>query len=106
MIKNNGFFGSVQGPFYANQQIIDIIQEQCQFSIVYLSKIGIHNQTNYNLDISGKATKQVIILINGEEFVLGKTGILEFDNVQIISLKFKQDVNQHLFIDYQYIGKI
>lgn len=106
MIKINGFFGSIHGPFQANQQIIDLIQKQCNSTIVYLSKVGFHYEGNYNLDISGAATQQITILINENEFILGATRMLELENVQITSLKFKQNVNEHFFIDYIYQGKM
>ena len=39
------------------------------------------------------------ITINNEDFEIGKTGILEFDNVQITSLSFKQDELSSTLID-------
>lgn len=37
----NGFFGNIEGPFAANEEIFTKIQEQCLYSIKYISKIGI-----------------------------------------------------------------
>jgi len=37
----NGFFGMIEGPFAANEEIFTKIQEQCKYPIKYINKIGI-----------------------------------------------------------------
>ena len=105
MEANNGFFGNIQGPFAANEELFDKIQENCINTISYISKIGIHYEGSYDLDIQGKFTQQIIICINDIEFVLGRTRILELENCKITSLKLKTNVDSHFFIDYQYQSK-
>lgn len=96
----NGFFGTIQGPFAAGEEIITKIQEQCLYQIAYLSKIGIIYTENLILDKEKKT-----IIINNIEFQIGKTNILELEDTQITSLKFKTDVNDCFYIDYQYQKK-
>lgn len=103
MAHKNGFFGSLQGPFAAREQLITKIQQQCLTdSFQYISKLGIHSVRNFDLDITGTYYPQTIIIINNIEFILGKTGILQLENCQITSIKFKEDTDDKVYIDYQY----
>lgn len=112
MAATNGFFGNLQGPFAANEELFIKIQENCNQSINYISKLGVHYTGNFDLIIqkyidnnnSLIETKhpQFIIIINNIEFQLGKTKMLELQDVKITSIKFKQDVNDSFYIDYQY----
>ena len=100
MNQTNGFFGTIQGPFTANEEIITKIQEQCLYQIAYLSKIGIIYTGNL---ISEKNKKTIVI--NNIDFQIGKTKILELEDVQINTLHFKENVNDNFYIDYQYVKK-
>ena len=103
MAAVNGFFGNLQGPFLANQELFTKIQEQCSGQINYLSKLGIHYVGGFDLDLEGKRqNRQIFIRINDIEFQLGKTRMLELEDVQITSIQFQQDMNQMCYIDYQY----
>lgn len=102
MAQDNGFFGNLQGPFAANEQLIDKIQQQCLHTINYISKLGIHSVRNFDLDITGTYYPQTIILINNIEFILGKTGMLQLEDCKITSIKFKEDTDDKVYIDYQY----
>lgn len=53
MAATNGFFGSLQGPFLANEELLTKIQADCKYPIDYLSKIGIHYVGDSDLDITG-----------------------------------------------------
>lgn len=99
---SNGFYGCIQGPFPANEELITKIQTDCSNTVNYISKIGIHYSKNFNLDINGVFYPEVIVILNGIEFQLGKTGSLDFQEVQITSIKFKQNVDENMVIHYQY----
>ena len=103
MAAVNGFFGNLQGPFLANEELFTKIQEECSSQINYLSKLGIHYVGDFDLDLEGKRqNQQIFIRINDIEFQLGKTRMLELEDVQITSIQFQQDMNQMCYIDYQY----
>ena len=95
----NGFFGFIQGPFLANEEILEKIQQQCLYQINYISKIGITYTGDYIFNNDKKT-----VIINDIEFEIGKTKILELENVRITSIKFKEDVSDKFYIDYQYEG--
>lgn len=99
MKANNGFFGSLQGPFAANQELFLKIQQSCSKPINYIKKIGIYYSNNYDLDIEHN---QIYVFINNQKFQLGKTGILEYNDVKITSIYFEQDMQENVFIDYCY----
>lgn len=103
MAAINGFFGNLQGPFLANQELFTKIQEECVNQINYLSKLGIHYVGDFDLDLEGQRQGfQIFIKINGISFQLGKTRMLELEDVQITSLQFEQDMPEQCYIDYQY----
>lgn len=94
--STNGFFGQIYGTFSQNSEIMNQIREQCE-NIAWISKIGIHipsykdqEQLNINPTIN----------INGINFLIGKTGVLELEDVQITSLIPNQTIN--MIINYQY----
>lgn len=117
---SNGFFGSIQGPFQANVELMEIIQEDCKTSIECITKLGIHFAGTYDLipeDVdslsenytsslaagsSQTATPQIFIEINHIPFQLGKTRMLELEDVAITSIILPQAVGGNFFIDYQY----
>lgn len=102
MEATNGFFGSIQGPFAANDELFIKIQENCKDVIEYISKIGIHYIGNFDLDLYGNFQKKIFIRINGIDFQLGKTRMLELEDVQVTSIYFLEDVDDLFYIDYQY----
>lgn len=103
MEHKNGFFGNLQGPFAAGEQLITKIRQQClEDSFQYVSKLGIHSVRNFDLDITGTCYPQTIVIINNIEFILGKTGMLQLEDCKIVSIKFKEDTDDKVYIDYQY----
>lgn len=98
----NGFFGHISGPFKKNIQIFNILNQQSGRRINYISKIGIHYATNFDLDIKGEYFPQINVKLNNIEFTLGKTGILELEDCKITSIQFINDVDDNIYIDYQY----
>lgn len=83
----NDKFIQIRGPFSAGQDLISYIKTEYKTNFNYIKKIGIQTK------VKNKIT------INNEDFEIGKTGILEFDNVQITSLSFKQDELSSTLID-------
>lgn len=83
----NDKFIQIRGPFTAGQDLISYIKTQYGSNFNYIKKIGI--QTKVKNEVT----------INNVDFEIGKTGILEFENVQINSLSFKQDELSSTLID-------
>lgn len=102
MAATNGFFGQIQGPFTKNKEVFTKIQSQCLNPINYISKIGIHFVGNSDLDLEGKRQGKYFVKINNIQFQLGKTRMLELEDVKITSIKFTQNVSDKVYIDYQY----
>ena len=102
MAATNGFFGNIQGPFAANEELFTKIQSECKDTIEYISKLGIHYVGNFDLDLSGTRQKQIFVRINGIEFQIGITRMLELEDVAITSIQFVEDTNELVYIDYQY----
>lgn len=83
----SGNYIQIQGPFSKNDDLISVIKTKFKNSFEYIERIGI--QTNPTNKIN----------INGQIFEIGKTGILEFSEVKIISLYFIQDEPESTLID-------
>lgn len=101
MAQTNGFFGHLQSPFTKNDNLWPKIQQQCKNKVNYLSKLGIIYAGHHDLNIE---VEQIFVEIDGKTFQLGKTGMLEFEDVQIKqSIRFPQEINDdRMYIDYQY----
>lgn len=99
----NGFFGNIRGPFFKNEEIFTKIQQQCIDTIDYISKIGIIYTGDLNLEVCRTNFPKIIVIINNIQFQIGKTKILELENVKITSIKFKEDTKDNIYIDYQYV---
>lgn len=114
IITTNGFFGTIEGPFNAEEEILIKIQNQCNKTVNYLSKLGIHYVGDYDLDLKGQLVEvKIIDEIPGDNdneqstimetiFQIGKTRMLEFEDVHITSIKFIKDTNNKIYLDYQY----
>ena len=95
----NGFFGMIEGPFASNEEIFTKIQEQCLYPIKYISKIGIV----YTGNLNSVQYPRFSVKINDIQFQIGKTKMLELEDVRITSIKFTENINDKVYIDYQYI---
>lgn len=100
----NGFYGQISGPFAAGEEIFTKVKQQSIQPIDYISKLGIHHMGTYNLDINGIRQLQEFVLINGEQYQIGKTRMLELEDTQITSIIFPEDVDDTYYIDYQYMS--
>lgn len=105
MAATNGFFGNMQGPFAADEELFTKIQSECKDTIEYISKLGIHYVGNFDLDLIGKRWKQTFVRINGIEFQIGITRMLELQDVKVTSIQFVENTDDLIYIDYQYHKK-
>ena len=67
--------GQVAGIFSPYHELMTNVRAQSNQKALYLAKIGIQME---------KANR---VFLNDEEFEIGKTGKLEFDNIEITSIK-------------------
>ena len=102
MAATNGFFGNIQGPFAADEELFTKIQSECKDTIEYISKLGVHYVGNFDLDLTGTRWKQTFVRINGIEFQIGITRMLELQDVKVTSIQFVEDTDDLIYIDYQY----
>lgn len=85
---SNDKFVQLHGPFLANQELISIIKENLNYtSLVNIKHLGIQSISTH------------ICCINGQNFEIGKTEILEFNEVSITSIYFKQDEPATTLVD-------
>lgn len=97
----NGFFGMIEGPFAADEEIFTKIQEQCKYPIKYINKIGIV----YTGSLGSIKFPGISVILNNIQFQVGQTRTLELEDVEITSIKFKDDIGDKAYIDYQYVKK-
>ena len=91
MIKAiNGYYDQLVGPFFKNQEIVNIIKEQSCLShkLYYIQALGIQGPEHTKVNI------------NGKPFIIGKTKILELRNVEITSIIFPEDTDNNVCLDY------
>ena len=82
----NDKFVQIHGPFQQNEELVDIIKKDFP-SFLNIKKLGIQSISTH------------ICCINGQNFEIGKTEILEFNEVSITSIYFKQDEPATTLID-------
>ena len=122
-------FGCLIGPFEENTELFasSYIDEQQKINRnildfePYISKLGISYVGDYNLDLEGQREgrpnpdpsavnditekRQWVQIIEKDsnqikQFQIGKTRMLELEDVKIISLQFKQPMNSSTYIHY------
>lgn len=82
----NDKFIQIQGPFKKNIEVINLIK-QTSVNFLYINKLGIQSKVGNMLKINNKI------------FEIGKTGIIEFNDVEINSIIFLQDESALTIID-------
>ncbi len=83
----NDKFVHVSGPFTAKDDIVTYIKSNYDSDMQYIKKCGIQSKTGN------------FVSINGQTFEIGKTEILELNDVKITSLYFLQDESAATLID-------
>ena len=76
----------LRGPFNQDEELVDKIKAEAS-DFRSIERIGICARVRDS------------VKLNNETFEIGKTGILQFDNVRITSIKFMQDENESTFVD-------
>lgn len=74
-------FIQISGPFSAYKNILEKLEKNS------FRHIGIQSDTSHK------------VKINGDEYEIGKTGMLEFSNVIIDSLAFMQNESELTLVD-------
>lgn len=82
----NDKFVQLHGPFKKYEELVTRIKADCP-GFHGIKKIGIQSSMYH------------ICCLNGRDFEIGKTNILEFDEVDITSVYFKQDEPATSLID-------
>lgn len=79
---DNKHTGQLKGPFLANKELFSLPEGY------YINHIGIQAET------------PKIVIIDDNEYEMGKTEIYELFNTKIYSVKFKEDMDNNTIIDY------
>lgn len=90
---DNGYSGQLLGPFNANQELVNLIQQDALKEIEYVKHLGIQTKIGTLLEINNKTVE------------IGKTGIYEIGNTEINSIYFLEDTDDNAIIDYTVILK-
>ena len=90
---DNGYTGQLLGPFEANQELMDLIQQDALREIEYVKHLGIQTEIGS------------LLKIDDETIEVGKTGIYEIGNTEINSIYFLEDTDDNTIIDYTVILK-
>lgn len=90
---DNGYSGQLLGPFTANENLIELIQQDAIGEIDYVKHLGI--QTDIGTFVS----------INNNIVEIGKTGIYEIGNTEVNSIFFLENTDDNSIIDYTIILK-
>lgn len=102
--KSNIFQGQLRGPFTANTELMNLINEQCVSTVRYVKHLGIQTET-HNILIHPEYL--IKMKINNKETTIevGKTGIYELSNTEITSIQFLNDRDNNTVIDYTAVLK-
>lgn len=98
MEKVNICQGQLIGPFKANQNLMNLINEQCVSKPQYLKHIGIQTEET---DVDNPDTL-IELKVNDKLFTvaIGKTGIYEIGNAEVILIRFLNDRDNNTIVDY------
>ena len=90
---DNGYSGQLLGPFEANQELMNLIQQDAIKEIECVKHLGV------------QASVRTFVSINNEIVEIGKTGIYEIGNTEVNSICFLEDTDDNAIIDYTVILK-
>lgn len=98
MEKVNICQGQLIGPFKANQNLMNLINEQCVSKPQYLKHIGIQTEET---DVDNPDTL-IELKVNDKLFTvaIGKTGIYEIGNAEVTLIRFLNDRDNNTIVDY------
>lgn len=95
----NIYQGQIQGPFKANQELMNVIREQCITAPKYVKHLGIQTKVT---EITTTPNNLVKLNICGKETTIeiGTTHVYEIGNTKVTSIKFLEDKDNNTIIDY------
>ena len=99
MAGTNIYQGQIHGPFAANQDIFELISNQCTTRPRYILHLGIQTRTD-NIVIHPEALVEITNHNQTMTYEIGKTGIYEVGNTEITSLRFLNDRDNNTIIDF------
>lgn len=91
--KVNFYQGQIQGPFKARQELMYLIEEQCLTAPNYVKHLGIQSQAPGALVELTICGQQVSVEV-------GTTCVYEIGNTKVTSIKFVEDQDNNVVIDY------
>ena len=116
---NDYLFGTLQGPFQNGIDLINQIKEQHNLQSVNCSiiKLGVciyrkfdlqlrkepyeeNYDSSYDIDNMKLMQTTYFMIIDNKNYQIGKTGILEFEDVNITSAAFSQDMDDSVYVNY------
>ena len=97
--KVNIYQGQIQGPFKANEDLMNKVVEQCKTAPKYIKHLGIQTETD-NILINPNALVTLIICGKEQTIEIGKTNCYEIGNTKVTSIKFLEDKDNNTIIDY------
>lgn len=120
---NDYLFGTLQGPFQNGINLINQIKEQHNLQSVNCSiiKLGVCiyrkfdlqlrkepyenyssllESESYDVDTMKLMQTTYFMVIDNKNYQIGKTGILEFEDVNITSAAFSQDMDDSVYVNY------
>lgn len=102
MAGTNIYQGQIFGPFYAGQELMDLIANECVSVPKYVKHLGVQTEPHNALIYSDKVNILIDMIICGkyQEIEIGKTGIYEIGNTEVTSIKFKEDRDNNTIIDF------
>lgn len=100
----NIYQGQIQGPFKANEELMNKIAEQCKTAPRYIKHLGIQTETD-NIIINPNALVELTICGKDQTIEIGKTNCYEIGNTKVTSIKFLEDKDNNTIIDYTAILK-
>lgn len=80
--------GQIKGPFHAGEELVTKIRDNEKAPLQRIFKIGISCST------------RDILLINNNEFEIGKTAIFELDDIELSTLSFQNEKDGATFVTY------
>jgi len=102
MAGTNIYQGQVFGPFYANQELMDLIANECVSVPKYVKHLGIQTEPHNALIYSDNSKILIDMIICGKKqsIEIGKTGVYEIGNTEVTSIKFLEDRDNNTVIDF------
>ena len=109
MAGANIYQGQIFGPFNANDELMDLIANECVSVPKYIKHLGIQTEPQNALIYSDKDNSKIdnskvlidmIICGKKQSIEIGKTGVYEIGNTEVTSIKFLENRDNNTIIDF------